>query len=58
MCGRYITTAGGVRDLFRYPEWPDFPPRYNIAPSQPVMVRLAEGGRHFALMRWGCCRPG
>lgn len=56
MCGRYVITTApaAIRDLFRYPEWPDFPPRYNIAPSQPILVvRLAEGGRHVALMRWG-----
>lgn len=31
-----------------------FPPRYNIAPSQPIPVVLLEGGeRHIKLMRWG-----
>jgi putative SOS response-associated peptidase YedK len=56
MCGRYlITTASeAMRRLFRYLEQPDFPPRYNIAPSQPVpIVRLFEGERQFALVRWG-----
>jgi putative SOS response-associated peptidase YedK len=56
MCGRYaITTAPeAMRALFRYREQPDFPPRYNIAPTQPVpVVRLAEGERQFALLRWG-----
>ena len=33
---------------------PTFPPRYNVAPTQPVpIVRLAEGARSFALVRWG-----
>ena len=56
MCGRYaITTAPeAMRRLFMYREMPDFPPRYNVAPSQPVpVVRLWEGERQFALMRWG-----
>jgi putative SOS response-associated peptidase YedK len=56
MCGRYcITTAPeAIRALFRYPERPNFPPRYNVAPTQPVpVVRIVEGERHFALMRWG-----
>src|SRR6516165_1738559 len=56
MCGRYaITTAPeAMRALFRYPEQPNFPPRYNIAPTQPVpIVRLHDGERQFALMRWG-----
>src|SRR5258708_33005091 len=56
MCGRYsITTAPeAMRRLFAYPEQPNFPPRYNIAPTQPVpIVRLNEGRRQFALVRWG-----
>jgi len=56
MCGRYaITTAPeAIRRLFRYAEHPNFPPRYNVAPTQPVpIVRTAEGHRQFALVRWG-----
>jgi putative SOS response-associated peptidase YedK len=56
MCGRYaITTAPeAIRRLFRYLEQPNFPPRYNVAPTQPVpIVRMVEGHRHFALVRWG-----
>ena len=56
MCGRYaITTAPeAIRQLFRYLEQPNFPPRYNVAPTQPVpIVRMTEGKRQFALVRWG-----
>src|SRR5215470_19372483 len=56
MCGRYLITTApeAMRLLFRYLEQPDFPPRYNIAPTQPVpIVRLFEGQRQFALVRWG-----
>lgn len=56
MCGRYVITSSpeAFRTLFRYPEQPNFPPRYNVAPTQPIpVVRLVEGERHFALMRWG-----
>ena len=56
MCGRYTLTASPevLRALFRYAEQPNFPPRYNIAPTQPVaIVRLVEGKRQFALVRWG-----
>src|SRR6516162_4788921 len=56
MCGRYLITTApeAMRRLFRYLEQPDFPPRYNIAPTQPVpIVRLSEGQRQFALVRWG-----
>src|SRR5262245_50642107 len=56
MCGRYaITTAPeAIRQLFRYLEQPNFPPRYNVAPTQPVpIVRMTEGKRQLALVRWG-----
>jgi putative SOS response-associated peptidase YedK len=56
MCGRYVITSSpeAIRALFRYAEQPNFPPRYNVAPSQPVpIVRLEAGERHFALARWG-----
>ena len=56
MCGRYAVTSApeAIRALFGYPEQPNFPPRYNIAPTQPIaIVRLVEGKRQFALVRWG-----
>jgi putative SOS response-associated peptidase YedK len=56
MCGRYsITTAPeAMRRLFGYPEQPNFPPRYNVAPTQPIpIVRLSDGKRRYALVRWG-----
>jgi putative SOS response-associated peptidase YedK len=56
MCGRYviISTPEAIRKLFGYAEQPNFPPRYNVAPTQPIpIVRLANGQRSFALMRWG-----
>src|ERR1051325_846445 len=56
MCGRYAITSApeANRTLFRYQEQPNFPPRYNVAPTQPIpIVRLSEGKRQFALVRWG-----
>src|SRR5580704_2008490 len=56
MCGRYviISTPEAIRALFGYGEQPNFPPRYNVAPTQPIpIVRLSEGKRSFTLMRWG-----
>jgi putative SOS response-associated peptidase YedK len=56
MCGRYVIVSSpeAFRLLFGYSEQPNFPPRYNVAPTQPVpIVRLAEGKRQFALVRWG-----
>jgi len=58
MCGRYsITTAPeAMRRLFGIKgALPNFPARYNVAPTQTVpVVRLdAEGDREIALLRWG-----
>jgi putative SOS response-associated peptidase YedK len=56
MCGRYTITSSpeALRALFGYAEQPNFPPRYNIAPAQPIaIIRLVDGKRHFALVRWG-----
>lgn len=61
MCGRYAITLPpqAVREFFGYVEQPNFPPRYNIAPTQPVpVVRLERGAdgrfeRRFQLVRWG-----
>ena len=56
MCGRYVITSmpEAIRALFGYAEQPNFPPRYNVAPTQPIpIVRVADGKRQFALVRWG-----
>jgi putative SOS response-associated peptidase YedK len=60
MCGRYAITLPpeAVRAFFHYVEQPNFPPRYNIAPTQPTpIVRMQRGQagktRHFNLVRWG-----
>ncbi|HYA05651.1 MAG TPA: SOS response-associated peptidase [Xanthobacteraceae bacterium] len=56
MCGRYVITStpDAIRAWFGYAERPNFPPRYNVAPTQPIpIVRLKDGKRCFALMRWG-----
>ena len=56
MCGRYVISSAPdvIRRLFGYVDQPNFPPRYNVAPTQPVpIVRRFEGERHFALVRWG-----
>jgi putative SOS response-associated peptidase YedK len=56
MCGRFVITSppAAVRQVFGYAEQPNFPPRHNVAPTQPVPVVIIENGtRHFRLMRWG-----
>ncbi|WP_181699184.1 SOS response-associated peptidase [Chthonobacter albigriseus] len=56
MCGRYTLTMTPeeLKRLFRYVETPNFPPRYNIAPTQPIAIVRGEHGEcHFQLVRWG-----
>ena len=57
MCGRYALTTppDALRSWFGFAEQPNFPPRYNIAPTQPVAIVHAatDGSRHFGLARWG-----
>ena len=53
-----LSSPEAIRRLFGYPEQPNFPPRYNVAPTQPVpIVRIVEGQRQFALVRWGLIPP-
>jgi putative SOS response-associated peptidase YedK len=43
-----------LRQIFGYVEQPNFPPRHNIAPTQPIPVITFDNGvRNFRLMRWG-----
>ncbi|MGJ8569901.1 MAG: SOS response-associated peptidase [Hoeflea sp.] len=64
MCGRFSLTATPeeVQELFGLEEIEDFPPRYNIAPTQPILIiagdrRRTEGDnrtdRRALLARWG-----
>src|SRR3954451_5358333 len=56
MCGRFVITSppAALREMFGYPEQPNFPPRHNIAPTQPIPIVIVENGaRHFRLVRWG-----
>ena len=61
MCSRYslISPPEAVRAYFGYRDTPNFPARFNIAPTQPVavVVRDQEGLRGFRLMRWGLLPP-
>jgi putative SOS response-associated peptidase YedK len=56
MCGRFTLTLppDAVAKVFGYIDRPNFPPRYNISPTQPIAVVVADKGtRRFVLMRWG-----
>jgi putative SOS response-associated peptidase YedK len=57
MCSRYSLTSPpeAVRSYFETVNEPEFPPRYNIAPTQPVLIvrHDAKRRRELALVRWG-----
>lgn len=57
MCGRFKLTSppADVADLFNVDVRDNFPPRYNIAPTQPVaIIRINDHReREYTLMRWG-----
>jgi putative SOS response-associated peptidase YedK len=58
MCGRFTLTAASneLAQEFGLAVVPDFPARYNIAPSQPVaVIRQLQNSEspEFRLMRWG-----
>jgi putative SOS response-associated peptidase YedK len=56
MCGRYAVTLPpeAMMALFKIRGGLDYPPRYNIAPTQPIVTILQTHGLRLArLMRWG-----
>lgn len=60
MCGRFTLTASGeeLADELGLVETPDVAPRYNIAPTQSVLVvRARDSGPRAEWMRWGIAFP-
>src|SRR5207245_7692359 len=58
MCGRFTLekSMGDLGTLFQLPGLPVLPARYNIAPTQPiVVVRVSPESeeRELAVVRWG-----
>ncbi len=57
MCSRFtlLSNPETVRAAFGHAARPNYPPRYNIAPTQPIhIVRLGtKNARELALVRWG-----
>jgi len=56
MCGRYVSPdEASIEREFNlvHSEW-QFPPSYNVAPTQSVpVIRHIDGKPHGSLMRWG-----
>jgi putative SOS response-associated peptidase YedK len=60
MCGRFLlfSDAPTLAGLFDLAGFPELAPRYNIAPTQPVVaVRSGEAGRQLVRLRWGLVAP-
>lgn len=58
MCGRAALTTSpeDLREIFGLDEKPDLTARYNVTPSQPMMVRREQGGAHRRILEplvWG-----
>jgi putative SOS response-associated peptidase YedK len=56
MCGRYAVTLPkeAMRDLFRTLNMVDYPPRYNIKPTEPILtIWERDGRRSMQFARWG-----
>jgi len=57
MCGRFVIELSPelVARFFGLAETPDLPPRYNVAPTQPVPAirEASDGSRRLSMMRWG-----
>ena len=58
MCGRATlsTPPEDLRELFGLDELPELPPRFNIAPTQPIAV--IRDPHRLELLRWGLILPG
>lgn len=60
MCGRFTLSAPGdaLAEMLELDEIPEVVPRYNIAPTQPVLVVSARGPRRVAeTLAWGVLFP-
>lgn len=56
MCGRFAMLVPPARMplIYGIEDEPEFPPRYNVAPTQPILVVLEEQAHRLSrLMRWG-----
>jgi putative SOS response-associated peptidase YedK len=61
MCGRVVQTRlpAELKDLYDLGEVADYPPHWNVAPSQEAAVIRVEGDhRALRLLRWGYPKEG
>ena len=56
MCGRFVltTTSDQIQQRFGIDDVPSIVPRYNIAPTQDVLVirQYGDGSRYAGMLRW------
>jgi putative SOS response-associated peptidase YedK len=56
MCGRFAIHSAIelIAQIFGIDEWEiDYPPNYNVAPSQDILIVRNEGKRRLVRSRWG-----
>ncbi len=56
MCGRFEihSPIDIIAEIFGVAEWDiEYPPRYNIAPSQDILIVINDGRRKLIKARWG-----
>jgi putative SOS response-associated peptidase YedK len=56
MCGRFEIHSAPqiIAEIFGITEWDiEYPPRYNIAPSQDILIVINDGKRRLIKSRWG-----
>ena len=56
MCGRFEihSPIDIIAEIFGIAEWDiEYPPRYNIAPSQDILLVINDGKRKLIKSRWG-----
>jgi len=56
MCGRFEihSVPQIIAEIFGITEWDiEYPPRYNIAPSQDILIVINDGKRKLIKSRWG-----
>ena len=56
MCGRFEIHSAPqiIAEIFGVREWNiEYPPQYNIAPSQDILIVINDGKRRLIRSRWG-----
>lgn len=61
MCGRFEihSPVDIIAEIFGIDDWEtDYPPNYNVAPGQDILLVVNEGKRRLVRSRWGLVPSG